>query len=250
MTLRRPVIDWLGRLGIQVMKAPGSPYTPIPVFQLAVQRLMQLRGNELTFIQIGANDGIHGDPIRHYIMSHCWRGILVEPQPDVYERLRENLSSSADRLIFENVAIGSSGSKLILYRAPVNVLKPGEALPHSLTVTSSNPHVVARQTGLPVRSLVKLTVPAITLDELADRHGLAQFDVLQIDVEGFDLHVLKTLSFTRFRPGIIQFEHGHLTRSQLGEAATLLTTHDYAVYYGGRAGNDTIAMPRELFRLD
>ena len=250
MTLKRSVIDWLGRLGIQVVKAPSATYTPIPVFQLAVQQLAQLRGNALTFIQVGANDGIFGDPVRYYIMNHGWRGILVEPQPDVFARLKENLPGKADRLIFENIAIGSSGSELVLYRAPATHLRPGDGMPHSLTVTSSNPHVVARQTGIAERNLVKLTVPAITLDELADRHGFTQFDVLQIDVEGFDLHVLKTLSLSRFRPGIIQFEHGHLTRAQLNEAATLLSAHDYVIYYGGRACNDSVAMPRELFRFD
>jgi FkbM family methyltransferase len=249
VSLKQLIVSWLGNHGLQVFKAPKIPYTQIPVFQLAVEWLSKLRGDELKFIQVGANDGLFGDPLHHYIVNRPWRGVLVEPQPDVFERLVENLSQHSERLKFENVAIGDGGTALTLYRAPAPSIKSMERMPRSLTVTSSNPRIVTRQTGVPEKDLVKLTVPSVTLDELADRHGLTEFDILQVDVEGYDLHVLKTLSLKRFRPGLIQFEHGHLSRTQLSEAVSLLSDHDYVINHGGRKLHDTIAMPRELFRF-
>ena len=39
----------------------------------------------LTVIQIGANDGITHDPIHKFIKRDKWNGVLLEPQPYVYE---------------------------------------------------------------------------------------------------------------------------------------------------------------------
>lgn len=243
--MRRELFLKLRRSGISIMKAPGVGYEPLPVFRLAVEMLMQIKGNSLRFIQVGANDGVYGDPIRPYILGNGWSGILVEPQIDVYNRLKQNYTAQRGRLIFENVAIGT-GPGLALYRPPAS-LEEGQGVPHGLTVVSSDPEVVSRQTGIPKQRLEKIQVQCITLDELVEKHAYQGFDVLQIDVEGFDLDVLFTLSLEQQRPGLIQFEHGHLDRMQLASAADHLTRHRYKLYYGGRDSNDSVAMPYELF---
>jgi hypothetical protein len=46
-------------------------------------------GRELTFIQIGAYDGVTKDPLRDYIDAYGWRGILLEPQSRPAHQLRE-----------------------------------------------------------------------------------------------------------------------------------------------------------------
>ena len=62
------------------------------MFRLAVNALMMQRYNQpLSFIQVGANDGVYGDPLRSYVRRFGWKGILVEPQQDVFERLVEKL---------------------------------------------------------------------------------------------------------------------------------------------------------------
>lgn len=227
------------------MKAPGTRYEPIPVFQLAAERLMQLRQDSLRFIQVGSNDGVYGDPIRMYILKNKWKGILVEPQIDIYTRLIENYKEEIANLIFENIAIGPDRN-LVLYRPPT-FIERGMSVPHGSTVVSSDPSVVSRQTGIPKEALEKVEVRCVTLDELVERHNYHGFDVLQVDAEGFDLDVLLTLSLDKHRPGLIQFEHGHLNRSQLAKAAEHLAHYDYKFFYGGRDFNDSVAMPSEIF---
>ena len=207
---------------------------------------MQLRGNSLRFVQVGANDGLRGDPLRQYVLTPGWRGILCEPQEDVFAALQRNYASEADRLIFEKVAISPSSDRLVLYRPPDIGVATGADMPHGLTVTSSDPSVVARQTGVAEGDLVKIVVPTITLDAIVARHGFEGFDVLQIDVEGYDFEVLKTLLLDRHRPAVIQFEHGHLSPSELTDASLSLGRHGYLLYYGGRS-TDSVAMPEELF---
>jgi FkbM family methyltransferase len=244
--IKERIQAWLRGHGIELAKYPAPPFDPIPVFHLCIYRLMELRGESLKFIEVGANDGMCGDPLRPFVLNHHWTGILVEPQPDVFKRLKENYVEYSDRLIFENVAIGPSFNSLTLYRAPNAELKPGESMHPSLTVTSTDPAVVSHQTGVPRASLVEVKVPCLTLDDLIEKHQYNQLDVLQVDVEGFELNVLQTLNFSKTRPGVIQFEHGHLKPKQLSATAELLTKYDYMLYYGGRH-SDSIAMPRELF---
>src|SRR5262245_48292496 len=67
------------------------------------------RRGQVTFIQIGANDGLRNDPIREFIVRDAWTGVLVEPLPDVFDLLKKNYSGrAAARLEFVNAAISSA----------------------------------------------------------------------------------------------------------------------------------------------
>jgi hypothetical protein len=66
------------------------------------------------FVQIGAYDGREHDPIQAFVRRCRWRGILVEPQPEAFERLRRNYAGSPG-LIFENVAIADHEGSLPLF---------------------------------------------------------------------------------------------------------------------------------------
>src|SRR5438552_16548503 len=41
-------------------------------------------------VQVGAHDGAVVDPLRAELVYRRWRGVLVEPVPYVFERLRAN----------------------------------------------------------------------------------------------------------------------------------------------------------------
>jgi hypothetical protein len=78
-----------------------------------VERTFEAREN-VFFVQIGSNDGSRGDPLYAAVRRHGhWRGILVEPVPFVFERLKNNYDNDP-RLIFENVAI-LKGRRLYLF---------------------------------------------------------------------------------------------------------------------------------------
>src|SRR5262245_53633280 len=52
--------------------------------------------SSIAFVHIGANDGVAGDPIRPLVMeSDRWRGVLLEPQQDAFDRLRQNYLGQA-----------------------------------------------------------------------------------------------------------------------------------------------------------
>ncbi len=232
----------LRRRGIDVRKAPAE-HEPIPVFSLAVEALMARRGDSLTFVQVGANDGLFGDPLRPYVLSHGWKGVLIEPQIDVFERLKQNYSDCGHQLVFENLAI-SDADKLTLYLPPEGWA--GHDQIYAESIVSSDAGVIARQIGTDIANLRRIDVPAMTLDALFAKHGIAELDLLQIDAEGYDWQVLQTLDLNRCKPHLIQLESGHLSRAALTAAADHLNRSGYLVYYGGWQG-DMLAMRREFF---
>lgn len=206
---------------------------------------MASRGPALNFIQVGANDGRYGDPLYKYVMMYPWRGILVEPQPDIYANLCANYASVRDRLIFENVAVAGSGAVIEMYKGASAGTNNAANADHAASVVSVKPSVVASQLGLKTRDLVRFVVPCFTLDSLIEKHSMSSVDVLQIDTEGHDFSVLKTINLSAISPSIIQFEHGHLAPREITDAVDYLSSSGYRVLYGGYQ-MDTIALHRSF----
>lgn len=241
--LRQPILDLAGHYGYSVLKYPSSQFRTVPVFDLSVQFLMAVQGPNLQFIQVGANDGCFGDPLRKYILNFPWHGIVVEPQPDVFKKLRGNYDAVKDRLIFENAAITNAAGPITMYRA-----KAGDSDPDYVsTVSSMNAEATARQLHIQKSQLEPFSVQCATLNQLVDKHGMPHLDILQIDTEGHDFNVLKTLDLSRTAPLIIQLEHGHLQPKDVDKLVQHLDKNGYRVLYGGRQ-HDTIAL-HETFPL-
>jgi FkbM family methyltransferase len=243
MSLKTLIRKVAREYGYQFQKYPFATFSPIPVFDLSVQLLMAERGNSLNFIQVGANDGEYGDPLHNFIVKYPWHGILVEPQPDVFAKLRENYAAIKNRLIFENIAIAKDLSTVAMYRAL------GNPNVYEASVASANPKTIARQLGLRLRNLERFFVPCTTLNGLVRKYSMSHIDVLQIDAEGCDYDVLKTLDLSEVSPLIIQFEHGQLTRQEISGAVEYLSTHGYRILYGGHQ-IDTLALHRSFPLVD
>src|SRR5262249_9456440 len=81
---------------------------------------LELRfGNQrdFTFIQVGAYDGITGDPIRPLVLSHPnWQGALIEPMPDAFAQLKNNYASMGAKLHFFNCAVSDNAGTIELHQ--------------------------------------------------------------------------------------------------------------------------------------
>lgn len=231
--------------GYEIRKAPRVGFDAAPIFDLAIQYLMLRRGESLTFIQVGANDGTFGDPISKYVLQHKWTGVFVEPQPDVFEALKAKYAGLDYQLFFENVAISNSAREISLYRAR-NMFQNADLGKHfASSVASTNQDIVSKQLSLSRKDLEEIVVPAVRLDDLVEKYKLENFEILQVDTEGYDWQVLQTLDLSKVRPVIIQFEHGHLSPNDIGRIISHLNSHDYFVYYGGHQ-SDSVAMRHDL----
>ncbi len=199
------------------------------VFCCLIAREMS-RSPDFTFLQVGGYDGRSGDPVYPLIRHYGWRGVICEPAPESYQLL-ERTYSGFPKIRLERVAVSRNEGTAPLYF----VRRGARELPDWVYQHSSfNPeHVRGIQVnGQPVDDLVeKVLVPCSTVHALVAKHQFNGLDLLQIDTEGHDLEILRSLDFCQLKPKIIRFEHRCMSREQKAESARMLLMEGYQIVF-------------------
>jgi len=161
-------------------------------------------------LQVGAYDGIAGDPIYPLAEKYGLRGVLVEPQRDAFEKLRTNYQKFGDRFEIVNAAIAEKDGKVPLYR-----IQPGATGPEWLPQLASLHRETVLRHKLTVPNIEALMsveeVPSLTFSTLFKTMGISHVDLLQVDTEGYDAEILRMFDLRTRRPPIVRFEHKHLS---------------------------------------
>jgi len=76
-------------------------------------------------------------------------------------------------------------------------------------------------------------VRCLTIHQLMERHGIAQLDLLQMDAEGYDYSILKTIDFALTRPHFINYERV-LLHDDEPACRAMLTAAGYALLDWGQ----------------
>jgi len=184
------------------------------------------------FLEVGACDGVSHDPIYPLIEKHCLTGILVEPQPELFDALKTNYARfDSSRFTFVNAAIAESNGKLPLYR-----IDPGAHGPGWLRGIASFDKKVIFKHGAYVRNLSAMVrvdmVRSITFRSLLDETGVEHIDLLQIDAEGYDAVILRLFDVPARKPAIVRFEHTHLSIRDYRDCLNILVSHGYNIALG------------------
>jgi FkbM family methyltransferase len=184
------------------------------------------RKKDIFFVQIGAMDGKTFDPIYEFVQKYGWNGVLVEPLKDHFESLKQNYSNS-EGLIFENVAITEESGTRKINRIPTKVVNDNDLPNWGLGASSFYTDRNALEWDEIKPHIVREEVDCLTLPELLNKHNITEIDVLQIDAEGYDYHILKQLDFDKFHPYIINLEIVNLPKSERNECRKLLDKYNY-----------------------
>lgn len=221
-------------LGQRVRHAKRRAVHSYRVGRLASTRLLAAFARELpeaAFVQVGSNDGEQLDPLRRHILRRRWRGVMVEPVPHVFARLRSNYGHLSDRIALENVAIADRHGELPFHHLAPVADHEAEGLPRWYDALGSfrREIVLKHQEFIPdiEARLVTTPVPCLPFDELCDRHALHDLDLLHIDTEGYDFELLKTIDWSRHRPALVIYEHLHLTGAERAACLGLLADVGY-----------------------
>lgn len=136
----------------------------------ASSRIVDVGGNIGVYATIGAKRLLPGGQL-----------IAFEPVPENSDLLAENLASNglADRVVLVRAAVGDGEGELPLYLAPLSI-----GTHSASSLNASGPHGKAQQILVPVTTLDTDTNTAPRLNE-------ARVDLLKVDVEGYDGHVLR-----------------------------------------------------------
>jgi FkbM family methyltransferase len=184
------------------------------------------RGGSTCFLQIGAHDGKTDDSLYPYVLRYGWRGVLVEPVAELFERLKQNYRSITG-IQFENAAISDHDGIETFYRLDARAPDWCNQL-GSLRrdVVLANKYVVPDFD----RFFIEDRVRSMSFKTLIERHRLAHLDLILIDTEGYDFEILRQIDFTKIRPQLVIYEQQHLPFADKRKAIDLLTTQGYEIH--------------------
>jgi FkbM family methyltransferase len=186
------------------------------------------------FVQVGSNDGVGGDPLHDIIVKNKkWRGIFIEPVDYLFERLVKNYGNE-DRFIFEKKAI-STGRGTADYFYVSEKAKEGldDALPfwYDQLGSFNRNHIIEHLDGILEPYIVTESIETFPLQDILDKNGVKDIDVLHIDTEGHDYKVLSSFNISKYLPSIILFEHDFLSQIERKLANSLLKKNGYHCFH-------------------
>lgn len=196
------------------------------------------------FVNIGANDGITNDPVSDILLADTrWKGMLVEPVPSCFKRLSANFSDRR-RFFLEQVAIGKVDGTAIFYSVDERAAEAIPNLPEWWDELGSfdRNHIVKHLDGALEPFIEEWHVPIRTLPGLLAKNGMESIQFLQIDTEGYDYEVLKSVDLSNRPPEAILAEYKNLPAGQSAEMLRLLRQNGYRVDF---CGGDYFAIHRK-----
>ena len=213
---------------------------------------------KVTVVQVGANDGIHNDPIHRFIRRDNWQGVLLEPQRYVFEKYLSPLYKKTKGITVLNAALDIKDGSKPIYKIAVS----NSRWAHGLTSFNKAVLEEAVRSGYVERQAVKegcrlpgrkedyITgelVECISTSSLIKRFGLEKIDWLQIDTEGFDFEIIKMFNIGITKPEVIVYENLHFSDSLKEECMAYLRNNGYLCR---SYGPNTLAMRAPATRFE
>ena len=152
------------------------------------------------FIEVGANDGVSQSNTLYLEKYRKWKGLLIEAIPELAQKCKINRPNC----IVENYALvpfDYEGSDIEMHYCNLMSLVKGaqksalEELDH-----------IERGCKVQKISSYQISVPARTLNSILEEHNIEKIDFFSLDVEGYELSVLKGIDLERFQPTYILVE--------------------------------------------
>jgi FkbM family methyltransferase len=226
----------LRKAGYDIIRYADMPSRPPNVLKLVVDARVAA-GQRVFVLQVGANDGVGGDPVRDIVVRHHLPGILVEPLPDLFAKLQANYDGHPG-ICFEQCAVGEHDGEGTIYRVSLN-----PELPRWLQGLASfdKNHLTGRKHGFPglEKHVEAVRVPILSLGSLLQKHKAAAVDLLQIDTEGYDCRIVQAAIKLGLRPAIIHYEFRHISPREQAACKRSLAEQGYSFI---DVGWDTLAV--------
>ena len=137
------------------------------------------------FIELGANDGLTQSNTAFFEFERNWTGLLIEPSINGFQSCQINRPKS---ICLHNACVSNDY--------------------HSDTILGDfDGNLMSSVDGKRLDRDNKVVVTAKTLEKCLDETGIhQQIDFLSLDTEGYELHILKGLNLSKYRPTYMLIE--------------------------------------------
>lgn len=154
------------------------------------------------FIEAGANDGFEQSNTYYLARKRGWRGLLIEPLPDLADHC-ERIRTESEVIRCALGPAEAEGNTVTIHRAGLMSTVEG-ALGE---VSRQQEHLERAKSLQPGAITGNISVPVRALSSIIDEHAPNQtIDLLSLDVEGFEPQALEGLDLERHAPRFICVE--------------------------------------------
>jgi FkbM family methyltransferase len=180
------------------------------------------------FIEAGANDGFTQSNTYRLERTLGWTGLLIEAIPELFERCRQERRASTVRHCALVADDYDDSTVEIHFANLMSTISDARKTPEAL---ASHIGEGLRVQGLDATYSTKVPARTLTsvLDEVAPGRAI---DFFSLDVEGYELNVLRGLDFERYAPRYLlveatYFEEVNSYLLKQYEPIDQLSHHDY-----------------------
>ncbi len=167
------------------------------------------KGKTGTFLDCGANDGKTFS--NTYALAQLgWCGVLIEPSPRAFAKLKQNYQDTKGCFYLYNYAIGLTNSKVTLYESGELVHTGDVGLVSTL---------IEKETDRFKRTVKyeEVTVDCYRWKTAMNRWKFKVFDFISIDIEGLEIEVLEQIDLIETKLICIETNGDLIKKSKLDE---------------------------------
>ena len=205
MTVRQRLRAAIKRWRRAVFELAGSDrYSHFAINDLDYKLAAHIPCRNGVFIEAGANDGLTQSNTYWFERFRGWRGILIEPVPMMAAACLRNRPRAT---VINSALVSSEITKSVRMQTAhlmafvsKSFARPEDEQHHLRTA------IEVQQ----LESVMEIEVTARTLSSILLELDVTRIDLLSLDVEGYEVEVLKGLDTALHRPRFILVETGRL----------------------------------------
>lgn len=164
-----------------------------------------------TFLEVGALNGVLYSNTLMFERELSWHGILIEGCPTTAAQLENNRGGPNSRNTIVKQAVCLESGNYINYTLPCDAMSGVAGRQGDAVMVREHD----RKESVPV--------PCSPLSEMIRSANVFSIDLVSIDVEGYEVSLLKTINFTQVSIGVIVIEVNHNNDIELQEVKKILT---------------------------
>lgn len=197
--------------------------------------------NDGFFIEADTNDGLSQSNTALYEFDYGWKGLLVEPNFKKYldcKKIRKNS-------IVENYALVSSNYTQKTIKGDFNNQDYENSL-MAMVIDDGDyqDDILLYCKNEKIKNNQIVEVPAITINDLLDKHKISKIDFFSLDVEGYEMSVLNGMDFSNVRPKYFLIETAN--RPEYQKIVRQYMKDENYLFVKQLSGNDDLFLDNNL----